>query len=64
LTQRRGQEALGAIGTPAQVTATIRDLQAKHVTHFLCYMDLGGLSYQQMAPAMRLFAEQVMPRFK
>ncbi len=39
LVQRRGQEALGAIGTPAQVTATIKDLQARHVTHFLCYMD-------------------------
>ncbi|MBM3226054.1 MAG: LLM class flavin-dependent oxidoreductase [Candidatus Tectomicrobia bacterium] len=64
LVQRRGQEAMGAIGTPAQVTATIKDLQAKHVTHFLCYMDLGGLSYEEMAPAMRLFAEQVMPHFK
>lgn len=64
LVQRRGQEALGAVGTPAQVTAAIRDLQAKHVTHFLCYMDLGGLSYDEMAPAMRLFAEQVIPHFK
>jgi alkanesulfonate monooxygenase SsuD/methylene tetrahydromethanopterin reductase-like flavin-dependent oxidoreductase (luciferase family) len=64
LVQRRGQEALGAIGTPAQVTATIKDLQARHVTHFLCYMDLGGLTYEQMAPAMRLFAEQVIPHFK
>jgi alkanesulfonate monooxygenase SsuD/methylene tetrahydromethanopterin reductase-like flavin-dependent oxidoreductase (luciferase family) len=64
LTQRRGQEALGAIGTPAQVIATLRDLQAKHVTHFLAYMDIGGLSYQQVEPALRLFAEQVMPHFK
>jgi alkanesulfonate monooxygenase SsuD/methylene tetrahydromethanopterin reductase-like flavin-dependent oxidoreductase (luciferase family) len=64
LTQRRGQEALGAIGTPAQVIATLQDLQAKHVTHFLAYMDIGGLSYQQVEPALRLFAEQVMPHFK
>lgn len=64
LVQRRGQEAMGAIGTPAQVTAAIKELQARHVTHFLCYMDLGGLSYQEMAPAMRLFAEQVIPHFK
>jgi hypothetical protein len=34
------------------------------VTHFLCYMDLGGLTYEHMAPAMRLFAEQVIPYFK
>jgi len=54
---------MGAIGTPAQVTATIKDLQARHVTHFLCYMDLGGLTYEEMAPAMRLFAEQVIPHF-
>jgi len=27
-------------------------------------LDLGGLTYEQMAPAMRLFAEQVIPHFK
>jgi len=27
-------------------------------------MDLGGLTYEEMAPAMRLFAEQVIPHFK
>ena len=55
---------MGAIGTPAQVTATIKTFQARHVTHFLCYIDLGGLTYEQMAPAMRLFAEQVIPHCK
>jgi alkanesulfonate monooxygenase SsuD/methylene tetrahydromethanopterin reductase-like flavin-dependent oxidoreductase (luciferase family) len=63
LTQRRGQEAMGAIGTPAQVTATLKDLQARHVTHFLAYMDIGGLPYPQVAQSLRLFAEQVMPHF-
>lgn len=63
LTQRRGQEAMGAIGTPAQVTATIKDLQARHVTHFLGFMDTGGLPYQQVEQSLRLFAEQVMPHF-
>jgi alkanesulfonate monooxygenase SsuD/methylene tetrahydromethanopterin reductase-like flavin-dependent oxidoreductase (luciferase family) len=63
LTQRRGQEAMGAIGTPAQVTATLQDLQARHVTHFLAYMDIGGLPYPQVAQSLRLFAEQVMPHF-
>jgi alkanesulfonate monooxygenase SsuD/methylene tetrahydromethanopterin reductase-like flavin-dependent oxidoreductase (luciferase family) len=64
LVQRRGQDAMGAIGSPAHVIATLQELQAKHVTHFLCYMDIGGLSYQEVAPALRLFAEQVMPHFK
>lgn len=64
LVQRRGQDAMGAIGSPAQVIETLRDLQAKHVTHFLCYMDIGGLSYEEIAPALRLFAEQVIPHFK
>jgi len=27
-------------------------------------MDLGGLTYEEMTPAMRLFAEQVIPHFK
>lgn len=64
LVQRRGQDALRAIGTPAQVTAEIQDLQAKHVTHFLYYIDTGGLSYEEVMPSMRLFAEQVMPHFQ
>ena len=64
LVQRRGQDAMGAIGSQAHVIATLQELQAKHVTHFLCYMDIGGLSYQEVEPALRLFAEQVMPHFK
>ncbi len=64
LVQRRGAEAMGAIGSPAQVIATLHELQARHVTHFLCYMDIGGLSYEEVAPALRLFAEQVIPHFK
>ena len=53
-----------AIGSPAQVIDTLYTLQALHVTHFLCYMDIGGLSYAEIAPALRLFAEQVMPHFQ
>jgi hypothetical protein len=53
-----------AIGSPAQVIDTLYTLQARHVTHFLCYMDIGGLSYAEIAPALRLFAEQVMPHFQ
>ena len=48
---------------PRPTSSAGRTLQARHVTHFLCYMDLGGLTYEQMAPAMRLFAEQVIPHF-
>lgn len=64
LVQRRAQEAMAAIGTPAKVTAAIQDLQARHITHFLSSVDTGGLPYEQVAPSLRLFAEQVMPHFK
>ncbi|MGE3541067.1 MAG: LLM class flavin-dependent oxidoreductase, partial [Candidatus Tectimicrobiota bacterium] len=64
LVNKRSEEAMGAIGGPEQVKATLRDLQARHITHFLGSMDTGGLSYEQIAPSLRLFAEQVMPHFK
>lgn len=64
LVQKRGEEALRVIGTPAHVTAALQELQAKHVTHFLYYADTGGLSYDDMAPSLRLLAEQVIPHFK
>ncbi len=64
LVQRRGQEAVGAMGSPDTVTAAIRDLQSKHVNQFLGFMDTGSLSYAEMEPSLRLFAEQVMPNFK
>lgn len=64
LVQRRGQEAMAAIGTPAKVTAAIQELQAKHITHFLSSVDTGGLTYAEIEQSLRLFAEQVMPHFR
>lgn len=61
LVQRRGQEAMAAIGTPEKVTAAIKDLQAKHITHFLSSVDTGGLPFAQVEQSLRLFATQVMP---
>ena len=64
LVERRGQEAVGAMGSPATVTASIKDLQSKHVNQFLGFMDTGGLSYTEMELSLRLFAENVIPNFK
>lgn len=64
LVLKRGQEAVGAMGSPDTVTAHLRDLQARGVTHFLSFSDTGGLSYAEMEKSLRLFAERVMPHFK
>jgi alkanesulfonate monooxygenase SsuD/methylene tetrahydromethanopterin reductase-like flavin-dependent oxidoreductase (luciferase family) len=64
LSARRGEEGVGAIGSPERVTATIRDLENKHVTHFLGYLDAGGMSYEEIEGPLTLFAEKVMPKFK
>lgn len=64
LAQKRGQEAVGAMGSPETVIQTLADLQSKGVTHFLSFSDTGGLSYDEMSSSLRLFAEKVMPHFK
>ncbi len=55
---------MSAIGTPEKLNETIRDLESRHVTDFLGYMDTGGLSYEEIEGSMRLFAEKVIPNFK
>lgn len=64
LVLKRGQEAVGAMGSPETVTAHLKDLQSKGVTHFLSFSDTGGLNYAEMETSLRLFAERVMPHFK
>ncbi len=60
----RGQQAMGAIGSPEKITNTIKNLQSQNVTHFLSYVDTGGLAYEQVQQSLRLFADKVMPNFK
>ena len=64
LIEKRGQQAMGAIGSPEKVTAAIKDLESRHVSHFLGYVDTGGLSYDEIEGSLRLFAEKVMPNFR
>ena len=64
LSARRGLEGKGAIGGVEKVTATIKDLQSKQVTHFLGFMDAGGVPYEEVEKTLRLFATKVMPNFK
>lgn len=64
LLEKRGPQAMGAIGTPEKVTATIKDMESRHVSHFLSYLDTGGLSYDEFEGSLRLFAEKVIPNFR
>lgn len=64
LAAERGKEGMAAIGSPEKVTAAIRALEENHVTHFISYLDVGGLSYDQVSSSLRLFAEKVMPNFR
>ena len=64
LLARRGKERAGAVGSPETVTATIKALQSINVTHFLGHVDTGGLPYDEVEKALRLFAKEVMPEFK
>ena len=57
---------LGAVGTPEQVIARLqlfRDLYAPQ--EFMCWFNIGGiLTNEQVSRSMRLFADEVMPRFQ
>ena len=64
LLEKMAPQAMGAIGTPEQVTETIKELESRNVTHFLAALDAGGLSYEETEGSLRLFAEEVMPNFK
>ena len=64
LLEKQLPQAMDAIGTPEQVTETIKELESRHVTHFLAALDAGGLSYEETERSLRLFAEEVMPNFK
>jgi alkanesulfonate monooxygenase SsuD/methylene tetrahydromethanopterin reductase-like flavin-dependent oxidoreductase (luciferase family) len=64
LVAQRGKEGMAAIGSPEKVTAAVKDLESNHVTHFISYLDAGGLNYDEVSRSLRLFAEKVMPNFR
>ena len=64
LAAERGKEGMAAVGSPEKVTAAVKDLEQNHVTHFISYLDAGGLSYDEISSSLRLFSEKVMPNFR
>ena len=64
LVAQRGKEGMAAIGSPEKVTAAIKELEANHVTHFISYLDAGGLDFDQVSSSIQLFSEKVMPNFR
>jgi len=57
------QSAL-VIGSPDTVAAKIADLEQVGAGEVVCWMNFGGLSPEKVRRSMRLFAEEVMPRFR
>ncbi len=55
--------ARSIIGTPEQVVERIRQEQAAGVTKLLCHFDHGALPQEDVLRSMRLFRDEVMPRF-
>jgi alkanesulfonate monooxygenase SsuD/methylene tetrahydromethanopterin reductase-like flavin-dependent oxidoreductase (luciferase family) len=57
------QSAL-VIGSPDTVAARIADLQRVGAGEVVCWMNFGGLAPEKVRRSMRLFAEEVIPRFR
>jgi len=55
---------MAAIGSPEKVTAAVKELEANHVTHFISYLDAGGLSFDEISGSLQLFSQKVMPNFR
>ncbi len=64
LREKREPQAMSAIGSPEKLIDTIKDLESRHVSHFLGFMDTGGLSFDEIEDSLRLFGEKVIPKFK
>jgi alkanesulfonate monooxygenase SsuD/methylene tetrahydromethanopterin reductase-like flavin-dependent oxidoreductase (luciferase family) len=52
------------IGSPETVAAKISELQAAGAGEVACWMNFGGLPPENVRRSMRLFAAEVMPRFR
>lgn len=52
------------IGSPDTVANKIAELQQAGVGELACWMNFGGLPPEKVRRSMRLFAEEVMPRFR
>jgi alkanesulfonate monooxygenase SsuD/methylene tetrahydromethanopterin reductase-like flavin-dependent oxidoreductase (luciferase family) len=52
------------IGSPERVASKIAELEQTGVGEVGCWMNFGGLPSDKVRRSMRLFAEEVMPRFR
>ena len=50
-------------GTPEEVTAGIKGLQAQGVEYYVCDFSFGGNDHSKVMRSMELFANEVMPHF-
>ena len=60
------QDEFAAVGTPEQVSEKLQLFQARYGPQgFICWFNTGGmLPHEKVANSMRLFADEVMPRFQ
>ncbi|MBV9580323.1 MAG: hypothetical protein JO057_17185 [Chloroflexi bacterium] len=52
------------IGSPETVAGKVTDLERIGAGEVVCWMNFGGLAPDKVRRSMRLFAEEVMPRFR
>jgi alkanesulfonate monooxygenase SsuD/methylene tetrahydromethanopterin reductase-like flavin-dependent oxidoreductase (luciferase family) len=52
------------IGSPETVAGKVAELQQAGVGELACWMNFGGLPVEKVRRSMRLFAEEVIPRFR
>ena len=60
----QGDDYASAIGTPADASRYIRELEAVGVDQLIFIQQAGRNSHEDICEAMELFASQVMPEFK
>jgi alkanesulfonate monooxygenase SsuD/methylene tetrahydromethanopterin reductase-like flavin-dependent oxidoreductase (luciferase family) len=64
---QRWEEAIESkllIGSPATVRRRIAELRDAGVGELICWMNAGGIPPEQVRRSMRLFTEEVMPKFR
>jgi alkanesulfonate monooxygenase SsuD/methylene tetrahydromethanopterin reductase-like flavin-dependent oxidoreductase (luciferase family) len=52
------------VGSPDSVAGKVAELEQAGVGELACWMNFGGLPLDKVHRSMRLFAEEVMPRFR
>jgi len=58
-------EEFAAVGTPDQVSAKLEHFKEVYgPQEFMCWFNIGGMiPHAEVESSMRLFAQEVMPRF-